>query len=319
MFYAKRFLITASLMVDTWALSARDFRIPSEYEQAGSSASGILNAGATEADAFSAVQINPALLVLNREYSLGAAYHWPDAGRNFYRVGVVDGVTSKYAAAATYTGFQEKAQGIESRFERDSLTVKRAALGIAYPLQNVAVGMSLYYLEGLSSDLEGGDDSKGVSLGFGAIAYLTKQIKLGGSVQNLNNGSIAELAPRFYRIGLSWDVVPEWTIFGDIRRRDRIGQYEGDIQGGSVSDLTGDGLSQDESMIFLGNKVKIYNLIRMEVVYGNSIDPEDKRRSLAAGLSLVQQSYSLKYTVSRPYLEYSDLHSAISLQIMMKM
>ncbi len=312
-------LLIATILTSKWAWAARDYRIPNEYEQAGGTASGILNAGATEADALSAVQVNPALLVLNREYSMGASYHWPDAGRSFYRVGIVDGVTSKYAAAATYTGFQDKAKSIEGRLERDSLTVKRAALGIAYPLKNVALGMSLFYQEGVPSRLEHSDDIKGVSLGLGAVAYLTQSIKVGFSVQNLNNKAIAEMAPRFYRVGLSWEIVPEWTLYGDLRSRDRIDQIEGDLVTGAAPRPSDSGLTQDENMIFFGNKVKIYNLVRFDLVFGNSLDQEDKRQSIAGGLGLVQQNYSLTYTISRPYLEYSDLHSAISLQVMMKM
>ena len=59
---------------------------------------GAMNTGAAQVTGVDAVYVNPALLVLDREYSVTASYHWPTDGRDYYRLGVVDGKTSKYAA-----------------------------------------------------------------------------------------------------------------------------------------------------------------------------------------------------------------------------
>ena len=302
------------------AKAERDLRIPNEYEQAGSTASGILSTGTTEADATSSIQVNPALLVLNREYSVGVAYHWPDRGRNFYKLSVVDGVTSKYAAAVTYTGFQEDADALSSQFLGDSLVTKRASIGLAYPFQHFALGINANYQEGVEPKGEYQEVVKGLSMGFGAVALITKSIKFGASVQNVNNKTVEDMAPRAYRLGLSWAVVPEWTIYGDIRSRERVSSIEGPIpQIGVGLDAELGGLEDEELMAYLGNKVQIYNLVRLDFVYGSSLDPNDPRQSLSAGLGIHQKNYTFMYSLSKPYMEYDELHSAISLQILMKM
>ena len=44
---------------------------------------------------------------LKQSNVVSGSYHWPVAGREFYEVGVVDGVTSKYVAGISYNTYQE--------------------------------------------------------------------------------------------------------------------------------------------------------------------------------------------------------------------
>ena len=302
---------------------ARELRIPGEYDQGGSSARGMLNVGTTEADGITAIQVNPAILALTDEYSVGVSYHWADLGRDYYRAGVVDAVTSKVAAGFSYTGFQEDP---EDRFlsieTRDSSALKRASLGLAYPTKFLALGVSAYYTEGVEDGIAGKEVVKGLSLGLGLAGYILPNVKFGVSSQNLNNQKVAELAPRFIRVGVSWDVVPEWLLFLDYRDRQRVNTIEGEIAaipGLGINDEELKGYETSEKMVFLGSRMTVYDLIRIEAVYGSSVEPDDDRSSFSAGIGIHQKNYSFSYAIANSYLEYSDLQSAISLQVHMSL
>ncbi|MEI6399609.1 MAG: hypothetical protein WCO71_12645 [Pseudomonadota bacterium] len=81
--------------------------VPEEYESTGGQSLAFGGSVATGLGGASAIRANPALMALEKEYSINGAYHWPTAGRDFYQVGVVDGKTSPIAAGFTYTGAQD--------------------------------------------------------------------------------------------------------------------------------------------------------------------------------------------------------------------
>lgn len=313
-----------SLFVYSGALASdrRDLRLPDEYELAGSSALGVLNTGAADASGTNAIQVNPALLVLDREYTVSASYHWPTEGRDYYRLGVVDGTTSRYAAAASYVGFQGKAEDSIGVWGRDSMVLRRASLGVAYPFKWFALGGSLYYVEGLTPKLGFQEVEDGMSIGIGAVAFLSRDIKLGLSAQNLNNSKVQSFAPRFVKAGFAWNVLDDvLSVNLDYRERERISSIEGSltpIAGLDLDEADYKGFDVDEKMVFLGTKAKIYNLMKFAANYGASVEKDDPRKALAASLGVYQNQYSLVYTVSQPHLEYSDIQSALTLQVFMK-
>ena len=304
------------------ASEKRDLRLPDEYELAGSSALGILNTGAAGASGVNAIQVNPALLVLNREYSVTASYHWPTEGRDLYRIGVVDGTTSRYAAAASVVGFQGDAEDSLAILGRDSRVLRRASLGVAYPFKWFALGGSLNYVEGLEPALGYQTVKDGLSLGVGAVAFLARSLKLGISAQNLNNSKVENFAPKYLKAGLSWTVVEKLLSFNlDYRERDRISLIEGSlspIPGLDLDQQELKGLDGKEKMVFVGTKATVYNLMKFAANYGRSLEEEDERAAMSASLGVYQNQYSFVYTVSRPHMDYSDLQTALTLQVFMK-
>lgn len=301
--------------------SERDFRIPGEYEQVGSSAFGLLGVGVTDADGVTAIGVNPGLLALSEEYSVAASYSWADLGRDFYQLGVVDAVTSKYSAAFSYTGFQEKPDALEALRERDSLAAKRASVAIAYPLKQLAIGGSLSYVEGVEANTTTQDVYKGLSLGVGIVGYLLPNIRFGLSAQNLNNTAIDQVAPRSYRAGISWAVVPEWKLSLDYKDRQRITSIEGEIEalaGLDLSESDRRGLSDSEKMLYLGSQIQFFDLLHMQVAAGQSVDEERLRQSGAFGLGIKQQKYAFFYTIAKRNQGYADLNSALTLHVFMK-
>ena len=80
----------------------------------------------------SATKINPALLVETKQYVVSGSYHWPVAGREYYEVGVVDGVTSKYVAGVSYNGYQQDYKINWENGYKDSSVMKRATVAMAH-------------------------------------------------------------------------------------------------------------------------------------------------------------------------------------------
>ncbi|SME90843.1 hypothetical protein [Pseudobacteriovorax antillogorgiicola] len=301
----------------------RDFRIPDEYELAGSSTLGVMNAGVAQATGIDAIYINPALLVLDREYSVSASYHWPTEGRDYYRLGIVDGKTSQYAAGASYVGFQGDANdSFVDPLSRDSRVLKRASLGVAYPFRWFAVGIAGYYVEGLEPELEQQKVVDGLSLGVGAVAYLARSLRVGLSAQNLNNDKVQAFAPRFYKAGLSWDMIENLvSLHADYRQRERVKDFEGSlvaIPGLELDESSLKGLQSPEKMVFLGGKATVYNLLKVATNFGTTVGDDERRSSIAGSIGVYQKDYSFVYTVSQPHMNYSDLQSALTLQVFMK-
>ena len=143
-------LICAFLIVPStiWAAVDYDIRVPGEIEQAGGYAGALNNTGVSFIEGASATKINPALLVETKQYVVSGSYHWPVAGREFYEVGVVDGVTSKYVAGISYNAYQEDYKINWDNGYKDSSVMKRGALAMAIPMKYFALGASATYIEG---------------------------------------------------------------------------------------------------------------------------------------------------------------------------
>ena len=304
------------------ANESRLIRLPSEYEATDERALGLNNMGTAGIDSYAAIRINPALLILNRSYNFGAAYHWPIAdARQYYQLGLVDGTTSKLVAGASYTGFADNYKTGNLYLATDSPIVKRASLGVAYPLRSLAIGLSAHYIEanqdtGLTTTVV----EKGLTLGFGVLGYITNRLRFGLSVENVNNENVKTYAPRVFRGGLNWLALGDQAeVFLDWRQRQRVSAVEGELptialtQGMEQSH----GFQDQESMGFVGGRLKFYDVLQLSLSYGHAID-ESERRSLASGLSIVNQGFAFTYSVARPYLESTDIHSSLGLTLVLK-
>jgi hypothetical protein len=300
---------------------ARDFSLPAEYETLGIQGSAYSNSGVAGLQGPDAVRVNPALLVLDREYSFSAAYNWVERGRDFYQLGVVDGTTSQMAAGVLFTGMRDSYEAGSLIPERDSPVIKRASLGVAYPFSRLALGLAGHYVEGIEESGLSDRVVKGVSLGVGAVAFLTPSLRMGLAIENLNNDKTERFSPQTLRAGLYWNVFPEqWQIFVDYRQRQRLAELEGPIDpipGVAVDPSELKGFTETEKMLLAGFDIRVYNILKIVTSYGHAVS-NDGRRSLAASIGIDQQGFGLNYTVARPYLDRDEMVSSLSLTILLK-
>lgn len=298
----------------------RDLRLPAEFEALSDRGLGLNNMATAGLQGPGSIRVNPSLLALEREYSVSASYNWTPTGRDFYQLGVVDGSTANFAAGLLYTGFQDSYEHGAFLMQRDSPVLKRASLGLAYPLAKFAIGMSGNYVE---TRLDEGFESrvvKSVALGGGMVAFLNPSLRIGAAVENLNNRRIQTVAPTTYRIGLDWAPFGEDAHFYfDYRHRQRVTELEGPVS--AIPGLPLDpselaGFSDPERMLFAGALLRIYGVVRATASYGHALSSDD-RRSLAASIGLQQQGFSISYSIARPYLDRSEQLNSLSLTMLL--
>lgn len=301
-------------------------QLPDEYETTSALGSGLNNAGYAGSDPHSAIRANPSLLALDKTYSVSGGYHWPTAGREFFQASVVDSKTSSVAAGVSYTGYtddyvypNEPSARNDARF--DSPLIRRGVIGVAQILGVISLGAGATYVETnslVSSDekRQGEDRVKGFGLNAGAAASLASGLRAGLSAENLSNKRIKDYAPTTYRGGIAYSMGPVVTAYLDYRHRERVLEFEGSRL--RLDEIEDTGFSSPEQMLFASISAEIQNAIRLLGSYGHAIST-DKRRALSGGIAIVNQSVSLSYTTSRPYLARSDTHQAVALAIDMSM
>lgn len=297
-------------------------RIPDEYETTSVLGSAINNAGFAAADAHSAVRANPSLIALERSYSLSAGYHWPAVGREFYQAGVVDSKTSAIAAGISFTGFSDpylypNQQNSRRDAQLDSPIERRGVIGLAQTMGALSVGAGATYIEAnplMSSEekRQGQDRVRGFGINAGVSTVLFGAMRLGASAENLSNRRIDEYAPMTYRAGLAYTASPALNFMADYRQRKRITEFEGERL--RLDNVVDQGFTEPEQMIFASFVGQIQNAIRLMGSYGYALS-DDKRRSVAGGLAIVNQTVSLSYSVSRPYLALNETHQAVALAV----
>ena len=294
-----------------------DVRIPGEIEQAGGYAGAINNSGVSFLEGSSATKINPALLVETKDYVVSGSYHWPVGGREFYELGVVDGITSKYVASLQYNGFQED---YKVNWEQDAIDApvkKRASMALALPLKYIAVGANASYVEGYTLNGTDLNSVKALTLGFGLYGKFTKHLKLGASIQNFNNDSIKSIAPMTIRAGVSLMLLEQQLLISaEFKQRQRIESYEGAVLIDNFSELSY--LEDPERMAYLSSVVKVFDVVRLMGSYGMGL-LEDPRKSASAGVGLAQGGYTFYYTIAKPYLSHEELAHSLSISLLMKM
>lgn len=309
--------------------------IPDEYESIGGNGLGIGNSGVSEFGGVASVQTNPALLPLEKVYTIDAGYHWPTSGRRFLQAGIVDSKTSKIAAGLSYTGLSGKAEDEPFSFNKDSQADRRISLGLGGLTQWVSLGVSMQYIEGVKRTedplkFQGWEKTSGSTVGFGIAGAVFQNLKLGASIVNLRNSGLKDLAPTTARVGGTLSFFGNQVVLGlEGLQRERISSIEGnypDVDIGldpSGTSLSSSSLSQagelgslkPEKMVIGSLVTHVYNLLRLSASYGSSVDKSDPRQSLSGGIGLEQNHFGITYMLSKPYISESEIHSALNINI----
>ena len=305
-------------------------RIPDEYESIGGHALGFANGGTAATSGLGSVRSNPAMLALEKHYSVSAGYHWPSVGREFYQAGAVDGKTSNVAAGIVYTSSQNDYKGFDSlasnseQFDSfyDSPIKYRVVGGIAQSFNNLAIGVSGQYVEGfLPSDENfniNDKDSfvKSMTLGFGIAGLLTDSLRFGISGENLSNKKIKDLAPKTLRAGVAYSLFGgNLTLHCDYLQRERVFHEKKSLSIDiDAFELSQEKLEKPEQLITGSASIRVQDLLRLLIATGQDISGSE-RRLIGGGIAVVNQSYSLSYMISQPYISDPLLHQAINISM----
>lgn len=310
------------------AATVRIQKVPDEYESVGGHGLALGEAGVAASGGIAATRLNPSLLPLEKQYSVGADYHWPSRGREFYQAGVVDSKTSNVAAGFSYTGFAEDFDPKISEEVADSPVIRRLVLGVGQAFGKLALGANGQFVEAFDNDAAKPKDArvKGTTFGLGASTLASNQVRLGASVENLANRRVRDFSPRTIRVGGAYlfgqgDV----TLHLDYRHRDRTVRFEsapilpfalreaGDVDGESGRESDSPQVLNPEQMVIGSFSARVYDYLRILGAYGQSVS--DDRKSLSGGLALVNNKFSLSYAASRPYLDSTSAHQAVHLSL----
>ena len=305
-------------------------RIPNEYESTGGHGLAFNNAGAASMGGVSAVRTNPAMLSLEKEYSVAAGYHWPTSGRDFYQAGVVDSKTAAVAAGVMYSSFSDdyaKAAHAAAPGELDSPIKRRLAVGVGQGLKMLSLGIGGQWVQGYVSKGEGYEEVSGTALSMGAATLINSQLRVGISAENLTNRKIADFAPKTYRAGAAYLMAGGDVSFSlDFRQRDRVARFEGSFPDAGLGGLAitkqdntlDNAYEKPEQMVIGSGTAKIQNFLRVIGSWGQTLGADD-RKSVAGGIAVVNDKFSLSYLASRPYFPSEESHQAINLNIEMSM
>jgi len=301
--------------------SKNAWSLPEEIEAASGSSAAMAGSGVASVSDQAAIRLNPAMLYLHRSYDVSGGYYWPAEGRPFYKISVIDGVTSRAVAGFEYTGFAENLkERNRSDIEGDSPVHKRGSVAIAIPTDYFAIGLAGHYVEAEDmTDPQNPEVYKGISLGAGLIAMLGNQIRLGLSLENFNNRRVADVAPRTARIGLAWeDITQTVTIHGEVRQRDRSVNLEWNnpiVDGLALAQSEVD--DSPERMALAGAQVKTFDMLRVFAGYGRTIRGET-REVTGAGIGIYQKNFSFSYATSKKDPDAKDWQSSLHLSVTMK-
>jgi hypothetical protein len=328
MVHFNSYIVVAFLFLNASALAQESFErsLPNEFETTGGHSLGLANAGMAATTGVSAVRLNPAMLSLEKTYSLAGGYNWPTEGRDFFQVGVVDSKSSSTAAGFIYNGFLDDYEKDPTSLVNDSPLQRRATLALSQTLQKLSVGISGQYVEAyrVKNEYFRYEEVKGFSLGFGVAGLLTSQLRFGLSVENLANKKIAEYSPRTYRAGIAYLVESsgDISIHLDFKQRDRIAEYEqtgataegyGMSQRKVEEELKVDGTyKQPERLVITSVSARVYDMLRILGGIGQSLGGPD-RQMISGGLALVNNNMSLSYTAMRPYLQDEQSQQAANM------
>lgn len=296
-----------------------------EIESVGGHALGLGNDGSAAIVDQSNIRANPAMMAFEKQYKVSAGYHWPAIGREFYQAGILDSKTSNVAAGILYTqGLSQFRPASELATEDaqqifdaayDSHIKRRFSLALAQSMGMIAVGLNGQYAEFYSSiDQKSWTLEKGTSLGFGLGGLLTKELKFGFSAENIANKKIEHVAPRTYRLGAAYTFFSgDITAHLDLKQRDRLSQEKLFFleDGKSLFSSEEPWLQKPERMATFSFTARIQDLLRLLAAYGHGLQNSD-RRSLSAGLVLVNKSFSISYLVNRPYFSLEKIHHAVN-------
>jgi hypothetical protein len=323
------FLVVGSLAVDRALLAeATIYQIPDEYEVSGDQPLAMGGGGVAVVGGLAAVRTNPAQLALEKQYEVGAGYHWPTSGRDFYQAGIVDSKTSTFAAGVAYTGFAEKFDPKTAFETKDSFLKNRLSVALAKSFGGVALGALGQYLEAHPYGYTDGSDEKikGTTLGFGAASSLNSTVRFAGSVENIANSRVQGFAPRVIRGGGSYLLSSAIAINIDYRQRERVDYFE--VPSDAIAtpweyavtanrkdpnDNDSEKLRAAEKMVIGSFSAKFQDTFRILGGYGQALS--DSRKMVGGGAAVVSQNASLTYAFYRPYLDDEAAHQSIQLNL----
>lgn len=298
--------------------------VPDEYVSTGEHTTALANGGSLSSGGYAAVRANPAMLAVDKQYTLGGGWHWPSQGRNYYQAGVVDSKTASIAAGASYTSSMDDYQGPWDEQGRplpsDSPVKRRVNLGLAQNFRTFSLGFSGSYVEAADPLVTFSEDApraRGFTLGAGLVVGLAQNLRAGISVENMANKNIDFAAPTIYRVGFSWAALQDASVFVDYRRRDAVPVYDAPPPNLAIVDKSEDTVENKsaEQTVTAGANVRIYDLLRFSAAAGMLNDGASNVSTVAGGLALVNKGFSLGYGVHRPDMRYAGVHHAASLGI----
>jgi hypothetical protein len=289
--------------------------IPDGIESVGGHGEAFSNSGMAALTDISAVRLNPAMMTALTAYQVAGTIHWPSAGRNYYQVGVVDPTTSPgFAAGVMMTTSNESLPNPEKDQTKFLEAIKiedpgerRFSIGLAQAFAKLSVGISFIHAQGYDQIDGKWEKVSGSGLGGGIAALLSKEIRLGASVENANGEKIKNLAPKTVRYGIAglWGEGTVTTQI-DYKERDRI-------QSEVLQGLT----SKDRSITGSATAT-VQNTLRLIVSYGESIS-ERPIRFAGGGIAVVNNGFTLAYHAGRKDLSKSNLHQAVSIGLDVRM
>ncbi|MFK7823914.1 MAG: hypothetical protein AB8G05_07150 [Oligoflexales bacterium] len=330
-FITLAFGVTVQLMTVSPAVGKPQAqRIPDEYESLGGHALGFANGGTAATSGLGSVRSNPAMLALEKQYSVSAGYHWPSVGREFYQAGAVDGKTSNVAAGVVYTSSQNDFKGYDARasnndqFESfyDSPIKYRLAGGMAQSFNKLSIGVSGQYVEGFLPTAGNFNINnrnslvKSATLGFGIAGLLTEGLRFGISGENLSNKKVRDLAPKTLRAGVAYSLFGgNLTLHCDYLQRDRVFHEKESLSIDiDAVELAEEQLEKPEQLVTGSASVRVQDLLRLLFATGQDLSGSG-RRLIGGGIALVNQSYSLSYMISQPYTSDPSLHQAVNISM----
>ena len=270
--------------------------IVDEYSATGGLGIGFNNTGVAYQDDLSAIRINPALLAQKKQYSFSGSYHWPVSGNEFYHAGVIDSKTSPVATGLSYTGYLD---------DTDNLIKRRIHLGLAQSMGKMKAGISGQFLE---TNKTTDKKIRSITLGIGLLTPITPNLNLGGSIENMANNKIKDIAPRTYRAGLSYKLSRTIHANLDYQNRRKF-----------TSEITESG-DKKEQMIFASLVGFWKQYLKLFASYGRQISSKDKHSALAGGAGIQNKNLSLTYMVAMPNLDVEkEKHHAVNLSLNLKL
>ncbi len=299
------------------------FSLPDEIEAVGGMGAAQSHAGVAFASDLSALSLNPAMLFKNQAYEVSGTYYWPSIGRPFYKAGIIDGLTSKTVAAFEYTGFAQDFDESSKLKKSDSSVLKRGSVGISIPTDFFALGLAAHYIEanlGEGEPLAESSLKKDFTLGLGLAAFLTDEIRIGISTQNLNNERVSRVAPTVSRAGFAWEDKQGNVSLGlEYRRRERDLFYElpEAVDGLALAEEQKEAYQQPEQMVVGNLQVKTFDVVRIFASYGKSLD-QIEREQAGGGVGLFHRTFSLAYALHKNLPSEQRVQSSLSFSLFMK-
>ena len=268
---------------------------------------GFYGSGVAGVRDLSNIEVNPALLSLEKNYIITGGYSSPATGQDFYDVGIVDSFTSDFALAASYRGYEDKDP---SELEAGDVLLpveRRMALAIARTYGDIAIGLNLNYTQ---ANLPEGIDIVETGIftgGMGLSGLINPNLRWGLSANRVVNHGYSETDPTTYRAGLSYQAHERVLVLLDYSLREKVDFYQGDLEGET----------EDEnrvhlgSVITLGQGMKVFNSIGYGLTNGKKI-------SGAAGLAVAGKNWEFAVGGSRPDFSENRSYAYGSLTVVVK-